>query len=147
MEQYIRKFKESSITNLKDTSLVDKIYQYFYEHPFPQDHEGIHKFAESIGIEADIVEEYIYAMLSVFICGGKAYDAQKTEKDFDEKFIKSGVPIEYEHLNYNTENEVINYIAEKFSKRIVMDHLVESSPLNYYIPYLKDMEDIIKKDK
>ena len=147
MKKYIRKFQESSINNLTDTSIVDKIYQYFYEHPFPQDHEGIHIFADSIGIEPNIIEEYIYAMLSVFICGGKAYDAQKTEKDFDAEFIKLGVPVEYEHFNTGTENKVINYIAEKFSKRIVIDHLVESDPLNYYEPYLKDMENKIKEDK
>ncbi len=146
MERYTRKFQEMSL-NLTDTTIVDKIYQYFYEHPFPKDHEGIHVFAESIRIEPSIVEEYIYAMLSVFICGGKAYDAQKTEKDFDEQFIKDGVSVEYEHFKFNTDNEVIKYIATKFSKRVVMDHQTESDPLNYYTPYLKDMEDKIKEDK
>jgi len=130
MKKYIRKFQESSINNLTDTSLVDKIYNYFYEHPFPRDHDGVHKFAESIGIEPDVMEEYIYAMLSVFICGGKAYDAQKTEKDFDDKETQMGWTVEAEHFRIDEQNKVIKYISDLFRKRISSDHLTERG--DYY---------------
>lgn len=149
IKRYTRKFKEeenNSLSLLTDVDLVDKIYNYFYNNPFPLDHEGIHKFAESLGQEPEIIEQYIYAMLSTFICGGKAYKENKQEIDFDPKAIEQGMQIETEHLAVDIDNPVIKKIVELFSKRISLDHLTESFPLNYY-DYLKQTEKQIEADK
>ena len=52
VERYVRKYKEeeNSLSQLDDPTLVDQIYNYFYNNPFPLDHMGVHKFAETIGI-------------------------------------------------------------------------------------------------
>jgi len=140
IKRYTRKFKEddnNSLSLLTDVDLVNQIYNYFYNNPFPLDHMGVHKFAESLGQDPEVIEQYIYAMLSTFICGGKAYKENKQELDFDSDAIEQGMQVETEHLAVDVDNPVIKKVVELFAKRISMDHLVESGK---YYEYLKDME-------
>jgi len=75
MKIYKSLFKEQEEdVKLEDIKLIDKLLIWFKNNPYPQDHNGLHKFADSIGIEADVLETYVYAILSCFIiCTVKPY--------------------------------------------------------------------------
>ena len=134
--------EENSLSQLKDITLVDKLIDFFKSNPYPQDHNGVHKFAESLGIEADVLEVYIYAIVSCFVSGGNFNKSGKKEEDFDPKEIETGIDIEKEHTDYTNENPVVKRIVEYMQKRIAKDHLSEFS--NYYT-LLKEMEKNAKK--
>lgn len=146
MEKYIRKFKEDETVKLDDSELAGKIIQWFKENPYPSDHQGVHLFAESLGLEADIIETYIYAIVSCFVSGGNFNKSGKKEEDFDPEEIKAGMEIESEHIDKDNNNPVIQHIADFFRKRIAMDHIAEATPISYY-DKLKVMEDEIKNDR
>lgn len=129
--------EENSLSELNDISLVDKIIDFFMKNPYPKDHSQLHAFAKSINVEADIIEQYVYAILSCFIIGGNFNKSGKSEKDFSEEEKNMGLKVEYEHVDMKTNNEVVKYISNYFSKRISYDHLTELS--NYYT-LLNEME-------
>jgi hypothetical protein len=134
--------EENSLSQLDKPELVDKLFQYFKENPYPLDHEGFHKFAESLGMEADDLEIYGWAIISCFVTGGNFNKSGKKEEDFDSKEIEIGIDIEKEHTDYTNENPVVKRIANFMQKRIAKDHLSEFS--NYYT-LLKEMEKNAKK--
>lgn len=129
--------EEDSLQELTDTSLVDKIIDFFMKNPYPKDHSQLHAFAESIGVEADTIEQYVYAIVSSFISGGTFNKSGKSEEEFEQSEIESGIKIEHEHVDTQTDNEVVKYIGNYLSKRIALDHLSEFS--NYYT-LLTEME-------
>jgi len=119
--------KENSLSKLDKPELIDKIVDFIRENPFPVD-EDFHKFAMSNNLEPDNMEEYAYAILSVFLCGGKSkgkpVSASKENLDIGSK-------IEQEHVSYDTTDTVVKHIQEIISKKIEFDHLSEND--NYYI--------------
>jgi hypothetical protein len=143
MKKYIRKFnEEGEEVKLEDVGLVDKLFAWFKENPYPQDHTGVHKFAESLGLEADVVETYICAIVSCFVSGGNFNKSGKKAEDFDPEEIRVGLEIESEHVDKDNDNPVVKRICELFEKRISLDHLVESEK---YYTKLKEMEASFKK--
>lgn len=146
MNKYIRKFQEEGDVNLDDPSLLDKLFAWFKENPYLQDHTGLHKFAESLGLDADVLETYVYAIVSCFVSGGNFNKSGKKEEDFDAEEIKAGMEIESEHIDKDNENPVIKRIGDIFRKRIALDHISESYPISYY-DKLKIMERDIKNEK
>ena len=110
-----------------------KIMEFFKENPNPPDEEGVHKFAEELGINTHKFEEYIYSVLGSFFAAGYAYERKFTEKDADPRELKMGIKVEMEH----TTDPLI-------SKRITLDHLSE---LPDYYTRLAKMEEEGKKAK
>lgn len=133
---YKRIFKEAdSISDLTDVSIPEKIRDFFMENPFPQDHDGFHKFAEDeLGIDADIAEQYVYAFLSLIFAGGKSPNKDVTISDEN---MKMGKEVEAEHVSYDTDNKVILKMIDIIEEKIIADHLVESDK---YYEALLDME-------
>jgi len=123
----MRIIKEDSLSQLDDVSLVSKIIDFIKAHPFPLDSE-LHNFATSIGEDPDTVEQYVYAMLSVFLTGGKSKgkeaNADKENKDIGDK-------IEVEHVATGKDNKVIKAIEKVFAEKIRNDHLTETE--TYYV--------------
>jgi hypothetical protein len=138
--------EENSLSRLNKPELVDKLIEFFKANPYPQDDSGIHKFAESLGIDADELEIYCYAIISCFITGGNFNKSGKKAEDFDPKEIETGIDIEKEHTDYTNENPVVKHIAKYMQKRIAMDHLSEFS--NYYtllVEMEKKGKELVKK--
>ena len=125
VKRYKKYFKENSLSVLKDEKIVDDIFDYIYNNPYPTD-DDFHKFVESKNADPDDYETYVYAILSCFIAGGRAYDKKKAEKDFDEKEVAMGLKVEYEHLDEKNDNKIVKYIVDKLSGRIASDHLTEN---------------------
>lgn len=149
MKMYKSKFNEADeekIVELDDVSLVDKIFDWFKENPYPSDNSGLHKFAESLGLGVDVVETYVYAIVSCFVSGGNFNKSGKKMEDFDPEEIKKGMEIESEHIDKDNDNPIIKHIGDIFRKRIALDHISEASPVSYY-DKLKIMEDEIKNEK
>ena len=145
MKRYKRLLKEeNALSKLTDPDLAIQLIDYIKQNPYPQDHSGIHAFAESLGMEADELEIYAYAILSAFICGGNLNKSGKKEDDFDSQEIKKGIDVEREHTDYTNVNSVVKRICQYIQKRIALDHISESFPASYY-DKLKIMEDEIKK--
>jgi len=143
MKPYKSLFKEQEEdVKLEDVKLIDKLLVWFKNNPYPQDHNGLHKFADSIGIEADVLETYVYAILSCFICGGNFNSSGMSEEDFSSEEIKMGIKVEMEHLDKNNKNPVVQRICSIMAKRIALDHLIES---NVYYTELKKMESSFEK--
>jgi len=146
MKTYKTKFVEEETIKLDNVELVDKIFAWFKENPYPQDHSGVHKFAESLGLDADVIETYIYAIVSCFVSGGNFNKKKADASKFDSEEIKKGMKIESEHVDKDNTNPVVKRITEIMEKRIVFDHLSESFPISYY-DNLKIMEDRINNEK
>ena len=127
MKRYIRKFQEAdSLSDLTDTKIVDELIQFIQDNPFPKDHEGLHKWAENKGYEPDKVEQYAYAIVSCFVCGGNYIKKKKDFKDFDKSEIDMGLIVEAEHTYNDSDNKVVKYISEYMQKRIAYDHLSDN---------------------
>jgi len=127
MKRYIRKFKEEdSLSDLTDESIPQKIVDFLQKNPFPKDDSGIHKLAEDLGIEADILEQYVYAMLTTILTGGKSKgDISKITKEQ----LDIGFEIEYEHVSLDKkyeDNKVIKAIQDMFARKISSDHFFEN---------------------
>lgn len=143
---YKSKFKEqdNSLSELTDPSIPEKIQKFLIENPFPKDHSGIHKFAEEeLGIEADLLEQYIYAMLCTVLIGGKSKgDTSKITKEQ----LNIGLQIEYEHVNLDKKyenNKVIKAIQELYQTKISADHYIEN---NRYYTTKTDFQSELEKE-
>jgi len=134
--------EENSISELVDVKLVDKLVDWLRANPFPRDDSGIHKFAEDNGIEADVVEQYVYAMLSLVLIGGKS-KGKKVEISKENYDI--GIQIEAEHVSYDTENKVLLRMQEILKEKVMSDHIEENS--NYYIDGVPSFKDELKQEK
>jgi len=130
MKIYKSLFEQDETTKLDNVELVDKLFAWFRENPYPSDHKQLHMFAKSLGLEANVVEKYIYAIVSCFISGGNYNKKGVNEKDFDPEEIKMGVIVEAEHVDFNNKNPVIKRIAELMQRRITFDHLADNK--SYY---------------
>lgn len=86
------------------------IIKWFTENPYPND-EAVHKFAESLGVEHDLLEVKIYGVLSSFLSEGRSKNFKGT---YDPKEMKMGIKVEIEH----TTDPLI-------SEKIAKDHLAE----------------------
>lgn len=129
-ERYKRHFlKEDSFSILKDKSIVDNIFDYLYNNPYPKD-EDFHKFVESKNAEPDEYETYVYAILSCFIAGGKSYKSKIKNEDISDQERKDGLKVEQEHVDEKNDNKIVKYICDKIAMKIQYDHDVENK--NYY---------------
>jgi hypothetical protein len=129
MKRYKRLFtEEDSLSDLTDIDLVDKLVEFIRKNPFPKDHEGLHKWTEDNGYEPDLVEQYVYAMLTLILCGGKSKGKEVKASD-ENKSI--GRKIEIEHVEYETDNKVVKKMQEVLIEKILSDHLSETD--SYYI--------------
>lgn len=132
----IKRLKENSLGKLKDTKLIDKIIEFIQSTPFPIDSD-FHKFAKDNGVEPDAMEEYVYALLTVILCGGKSkgkkIEASKENLDIGQK-------IEQEHVEYETTDTVVKHIQEIFASKIKYDHLAETK--NYYTDGVDFIEEL-----
>ena len=132
MKRYKRRFiEEDSLKDLTDESIPQKLVDFIKKNPFPKDHKGIHKFAEEeLKIDADILEQYCYAFLTVILTGGKSKgDISKISKEQ----LDIGFQIEYEHVNLDSkyeDNKVIKAIQDIYRTKISADHNAEND--KYY---------------
>lgn len=91
-----------------------KIIDFLRDNPVPPD-KAIHAMSNKLGIETDIFESHIYAMLGSFYGKGRYVDKGFTEDDFDPDEVKKGMVVEMEHTN-----------DPDMAKRICFDHLSET---------------------
>jgi len=142
MKPYKRVFtEENALSELTDVKIIDKIFEFIKENPFPKDHEQFHAWAEEQGFkEADILEQYVYAILTVFITGGKSKGELQNNAQ-----VKKGIEVEKEHVAIeNNDNKVVAYISELLAQKIATDHIIEFE--NYY-DALDEMETKLKEEK
>jgi len=125
--KFLKLKEEDSLSDLTDVDLVDKLVEFIRANPFPKD-DALHKFAEENKIDADMMEQYVYAMLTLILCGGKSKG--KEIKASDEN-INIGKKIEIEHVEYDSDNKVIKKMQDVLIQKIYSDHLFEDS--EYYI--------------
>jgi len=123
-------YTENSVKELTNTAIPEKIVEFIKKHPFPLDHAEWHKFAESINIESEALEEYAYAFLTLLFCGGasKGKDIEVSKEN-----LKIGMEIEAEHCFYETDNKVLNKMQDIIKRKIVNDHIAEKGNENYYV--------------
>jgi hypothetical protein len=146
MKRYKRYFKEDSLKDLTDDSIPQKLVDFIKKNPFPKDHEGIHKFAEEeLKIDADILEQYVYAFLTVILFGGKSKgDTSKISKEQ----LDIGFEIEYEHVNLDSKyenNKVIKAIQDIYRTKVSADHDAEND--KYYTTSTDFQDELKQEDK
>ena len=131
--------RDTSISELTDTSLVDKLVQFIRMNPFPVDGD-LHAFAKENNIEPDKMEQYAYGLLSVILCGGKSKGY--VVEDIDDNSLDIGFKIEEEHVVLDdNDNDVVKEMQRVFRTKIMYDHLAENP--NYYIEgvdFVKELE-------
>jgi hypothetical protein len=131
---------------LTDDSIPQKLVDFIKKNPFPKDHEGIHKFAEEeLKIDADILEQYVYAFLTVILFGGKSKgDTSKISKEQ----LDIGFEIEYEHVNLDSKyenNKVIKAIQDIYRTKVSADHDAEND--KYYTTSTDFQDELKQEDK
>lgn len=126
---YKRLFRENSLSMLKDENIVQELFEFFLKNPYPVD-DDFHSFAKSKGYEPDILETYVYAILSCFIAGGNYNNKKADSKTFDSKEVEMGKIVENEHVDAGNDNPVIKKMADMIGTRIAFDHLADNS--KYY---------------
>ena len=132
LSDYLIQYNEDSVKELDNPALVDRIVEFIRKNPFPKDHEQFHKWTKSLGYdESDKVEEYVYAILTVILCGGASKGKEIKASDRN-KLI--GDQIELEHVEMDNDNEVIKRIQMVFQNKIRNDHLAENK--EYYMKNL-----------
>ena len=80
-----------------------------------------------------VIEEYIYAIVSSILLGGRSGSGKS--KKYDAKEVSAGKKVEMEHLSMNTKNPAIKRIQEILAEKIAKDHLTEVA--DYYTRLLK----------
>jgi len=125
-----RTIQRTKIIYEDDSSLRQKIIDFFLKNPNPKD-SVVHNFAGELGMEPDNLETQIYAILSDYLKIGKHKDSPDSE--FDPNELAMGIKIESEHSD-----------NPEICKEIAKDHLSEIK--NYYT-LLKQMEESAKKGK
>lgn len=112
----------------KNKELKDKIMEFFKKNPKPTDKQ-IHSFAEKLGIDHDLFEEQVYAILGSFLGEGRS---KTFTGSYDPEQLKMGIEVEYEHTS-----------CPRLAERIAKDHLAE---LPDYYTRLEKMEEDGKKE-
>jgi len=140
--------EENTLKELNNPALIDRIVEFIRNNPFPKDHQQLHKWAKQMGYEeSEDIEEYIYAMLTVILCGGASKGKEIKVPNDKNKLI--GDQIELEHVEMKgINNQVVLKIQEVFENKIRNDHLAEHD--NYYIEgadFLKELNREKKKQK
>lgn len=107
---YVKTSEAIILNEQKNKDISVTIIEWFVANSYPKD-KDVHKFAESLGIKPDLLEEKIYAVLSSFLSEGRSKNFKGT---YNAKEIKMGIKIEIEHTTDTL-------ISEKISK----DHLAE----------------------
>ena len=128
MKRYIRRFKEEdSQATLTDTSIPKRIQEFILANPFPKD-DKLHGLADDLGIDADELEQYVYAFLTLVLVGGKSKgkDVEASKENMD-----IGHKIEIEHCEYDSDNKVVKAMQDILIHKIAMDHLAETN--SYYV--------------
>jgi len=95
-----------------------------------------------LGIDADIIEQYVYAFLTTILTGGKSKG--DVSKISDEQ-LKIGFEIEYEHVSLDSEyedNKVIKKMQDIYRTKISADHNAEND--KYYSDQL--FQDELKQE-
>ena len=147
MKRYKQKFKEEdSLSELTDATIPEKIVDFLKKNPFPKDKEQLHKFAEEeLKIDESVLEQYVYAMLTVPIIGGKSKgDFSKISKEQ----LDIGFEIEYEHVNLDSkyeDNKVIKAIQEIYQVKVSADHNAEND--KYYTTSTNFQDELKKEGK
>lgn len=118
LENYLNILNEE----INSDNIRDKIILYFQENKNPND-DQIHKFAESLNLPPDELENQIYKLLSQLI---NLKGSDVPDNKFDKKQLEIGTNVEKEHID-------IPLIVKAISKA----HILENK--NYYI-FLKNME-------
>lgn len=104
------------------SDIQEEIIKWFMANPAPKDEE-VHKLAESMGVEPDKFESYIYGILGQLVTEGRSKDFKGS---YNPRELAMGIKVEKEHVSSPL-------IAEKIAK----DHLAE---LPDYYTKLKEME-------
>lgn len=133
--------EENSLSMLKDTKTIDKIIEFIKENPFPVD-EQLHKFAGENNIEPDTMESHVYAILSVFLTGGKS---KGKEADADKENKDIGFKIETEHVDTGIDNKVVKHIEDILKTKIANDHLFETK--TYYTDGVNFLNELKQEGK
>jgi len=105
------------------------VLKFFLENRNPSDSD-LHDWAESFGLETELVKEYVYELATNFVemmFGGVSGEKNTTKADVDPEQLKIGIAVEKEHTG-------IELVAEK----IALDHLAEMPD---YYTRLKQMEE------
>jgi hypothetical protein len=126
---YKKLFKENSLSILKDENIIQEIFDFIYNNPYPTD-DDFHAFAESKDIKPDVIETYVYAILSCFIVGGNYNKKKVDNKTFDQKEVNMGKIVENEHVDADNKNIVVKKIVDLIRTRISWDHLADND--KYY---------------
>lgn len=143
MKRYKQLFKEEdSLSQLTDATIPQKIVDFIKENPFPQDDSGVHKLAEKLNIEPDILEQYIYAFLTLILVGGKS---KGQEIKASQENLDIGYKIEIEHCEYETDNKVIKAMQDILVKKISFDHLAETN--TYYVDGVNFQNELEQEQK
>lgn len=147
MSTYNRFFKEddqeeNSLSELIDISIPQKLVDFIKKHPFPKDHETIHVFAEGLGLDPDILEQYAYAFLTVMLTGGKS---KGDASDISQEQLDIGMQIEKEHTAVETDNVVVKAIEDILTLKIVSDHNTEDK--NYYSKSINFKDELKQENK
>lgn len=147
MKQYTRFFEdeaESSLSDLTDDTIPEKIVDFIIKNPFPKDEDQIHKFAkEELKIDPDKLEQYIYAFLTVILTGGKSKG--KEVEGVSKENLDIGHKIELEHVDYDTNNKVVKEMIKILSNKIVMDH--SSEDIEYYSKNINFKDELKQEGK
>jgi hypothetical protein len=133
MELYKRIFEDeeqssNSLDQLTDISIPQKIVDFIRKNPFPQDHTQWHTFAEGLGLDPAVLEQYAYAMLTVIFTGGKS---KGDSSEISQEQLDIGMKIEQEHVKLETDNLVVKAIQDIFALKITSDHNAEND--KYYL--------------
>lgn len=91
----------------------DKLVKFFKDNPNPSDSK-LHDFADSIGIDPDEVEKYVYQLISGLLAKGKSYKNKVTPDKVDPKELAMGLEVEKEHTD-----------DPDLTQKIALDHLAE----------------------
>jgi hypothetical protein len=124
-----------------DDKFRDKLIDFLKSTEIKDDKKDVHKFAESLGVDPDIIELEIYKIVQTIFRGGKSFDAGFTKKDAIPGQFKIGFDVEGEHVDLKSP------YAKYFQEKIDLDHETESSDLKNpeYYTMLKLMEYCMKK--
>lgn len=133
--------EENSLSSLTDTSLPEKIKEFILKNPFPKD-DDLHKFAEDNKIEPDMLEQYVYAFLTLILVGGasKGKDMEISKENMD-----IGHKIELEHCKYDSDNKVIKAMQYILVHKITMDHSFEDK--DYYSKSINFKDELKREGK
>lgn len=123
------------LQKIANENIQKKLEDFFLENPNPSD-KKVHEWAEKNGMKHECVEKEIYKMATCYVNLVRGGESKGSDpKDLDEKELKMGIEVEYEHTS-----------EKEDARKIALDHLHEYKHYYTGLEFMEKALELLEKE-